>query len=206
MAYDNELKEKALELYREGYSYGLIHKTLGVARSTVTLWCKDIATDNRSRTGMKRYNPLNPDKIKTSQFAPHPFEGMLIQKATPSCGLERLKLQDPNTRNILTITRSRYNMSVHLGRLLEPHERVVHINGKSSDLSNLKLTVKGIYQQKEKKPRRLKPIEERKSPKQYTNTCEICEESFKTIVEHKDVCNKKSCKDIVKELVLTGTL
>lgn len=197
-----ELVEEARSLYREGYSYGAIHHKLGVARSTVTLWCKDIAFELREKRGVIRHAPLDPDKIKISQFALHPFEGWRIQKATPVGDLERLKLQNIETREIFTITKARYLMSVHLGRMLDKDERIVFVEGREAVIENLRL-VKRPKKDKSvgpRKKRELKPLDQRKSPILYTNKCEICEGDFKTTVETKDICNQKECRDIFKEL------
>jgi transposase len=40
-----ELKEKARALYLEGKSYRKIHIELGVSKSSISLWCRDLVEE-----------------------------------------------------------------------------------------------------------------------------------------------------------------
>lgn len=52
----DDLREKAVAMRKQGYSYGDIRESLGVPKSTLSNWVKDIALDEEHASALRRRN------------------------------------------------------------------------------------------------------------------------------------------------------
>ena len=125
-------KADARALYMTGLSLPKIAQQLDVSKSSVFGWCRDLVETKNAAIG----------KIKTDHpICPPPYDKYryyeTFRKETQTYLVTLIHIE---TKKHIRLQRSRYNMSVHLGRLLKRHEVVKRVSGSSDDISNLDLT------------------------------------------------------------------
>ena len=138
-------KEKAISLYKAGATYNEISKVLNVNKSSISYWCRDLAAqrlkEKMEATRLRKIEEKEKRKLKQKPIeqepAEHPYTGWYIRHTNNSDGVIRITLYNPDSKQTRFMSKARYVMSVHLGRVLENHERVYHKNGKEDDVENL---------------------------------------------------------------------
>lgn len=153
------------DLYSKGMSYREISKELKVSKSSLSAWLKDIVRPPKQANG----------DIE-SFTAPHPYSGYTVYTSVSKSGDVRYRLENKDTSDRTLVTRARYNMSVHVGRILSSDEIVVRKEGKSDDIENLVLYTKEQY--------RIKRLTDRSS------TCVECNTPFEKKRGSVSTCSK----------------
>ena len=142
MTYKPEEKEKARELSRQGMTHASISEQLGVSASAVSLWCRDIVIEKRAQAKLaKEALPPKEKHVKKGVPAEAPFEGYSYTTCEYPNGTKRIMLFKSRKAPSYSMSLARYRMCVHLGRILDHNEVVVHKKGNSDDLENLRLTI-----------------------------------------------------------------
>jgi len=179
-------RELARELYTSGMTYPEIVAKLGVAKSTVSKWCNDLAAARQAakivktvvrEKKAKRERVIKAEKTKRERKgidAAVPYEGFTLY-LYPDRSFSGVQLVRRATQENFNLTRARYNMAVHLGRRLEKHELVRHISSDVTDdsISNLKILIKGSS-------RDFKPV---------FRACKSCEKEFQATRASRRYCS-----------------
>lgn len=189
-------REEARQLYSSGVNYDQITKLLSVSKSTVSLWCGDLAQEKRRQQARERAESreIASSLVEVRSFvhvsgAP-PYEDYnLYTYEGRGDGVTRVQLVHRETRARLSMALARYRMSVSLGRVLERGEVVAHREGKDDSLSNLVLTTHSG----------LARIKRERSAKE----CVICEEVF-IPARPKNVTCSRTCKYVLVSGALRG--
>lgn len=192
---DKEHSE-ARTLYQEGKTYNDIVRLLGVSKSSVSLWCRDLVRPRVKKTKVveqpterKSTKPtpvevqIKPKPVLKGKSASAPFEGYLLYEYRRGDGLFNIQLTKGKRDERLSMSRARYNMSVALGRRLGHHELVLR---KSDDLTddrveNLKVVIRGAS----------------RVPKIVTKECKNCQETFQANFTSRRYCPSCQEKNLV---------
>ena len=131
-------RDEARKLYNDGMTYPQISETLNVSKSTVSKWCSDLAEQRREDRAVKAAKKKLVEKktraaqrIYVRRSAQPPYENYWLYhyKSKDNCARYQLV---PKQRGInrnsghLVISKARYNMAVHVGRILDRDEYVYH--------------------------------------------------------------------------------
>jgi len=138
-----ELKEKARKLYLEGKSYRKIKIELGVSKSSISLWCRDLV-EEKLKSGdpegsLRGFDSL---KLRDRQISKPPFDDYYVTFQHQGTDREVARLRHIKTGDIRFIALPRYVMSVHLNRELDHEEKVFRKKGLSCEIENLYIKVK----------------------------------------------------------------
>lgn len=99
MAYDLEIKRRAIELRKKGYSIKEVASCIGVAKSTSSIWLSDIILDEKAKNRLRKRNLIGQyNARKTRESKRLVFEQELDKKA--SFILSKINLND-STRKLL---------------------------------------------------------------------------------------------------------
>lgn len=143
-----DLQLEARELYSSGKTYNEIVSILSVAKSSVSLWCRDLANLRRESIIPKTKAPSTSREFIKGVKAEFPYDEYMLYQYTGDDGVSRVNLYDSSTKNAKSMSLARYRMSVKEKRILDKTELVVHLNGKSDDISNLAIkTREQLYQE-----------------------------------------------------------
>ena len=127
-----DLKAQAIVLCESGLSRRKIALKLNISKSSAQAWCTGI-----KHAKAKCYTPVTiPDKKSAPGI--YPFENTTTYTYTCGDGVTRVHIHYKDG-TVKTYKLARYNMCIHEKRILAPHERVVHIDGPSDDISNLRI-------------------------------------------------------------------
>jgi hypothetical protein len=143
-------RDEARALYLNGATYNEIVAKLSASKSTVSLWCADLATAKRAalrkatEAKLLKKRELQTAREASRQYvrvpAEAPYEEYYLYTYEFADGVTRLQLVHRETKHHLVLSRARYRMSVHLGRRLARNEQVLHRDDlKDDDISNLVL-------------------------------------------------------------------
>lgn len=180
-------RAKAIELYKKGLSYNAIKDELNVAKSSLSLWLRDIPKPEKpkpevisepqidKRITTKKEAPVKPRKPEIGVPAEAPYVGYKLYKYIEKDGVCRVQLSKPGSKQVLSF--GRYLMAVHLGRPINENERVIHRDGKEDVLDNLLLLTKEEY--------KTYRAEKRRRP------CIICESEFIPRRTEVKTCSRK---------------
>ena len=186
-----EQKLKAIELYKQGFSYNAIKVELDVSKASLSLWLRDIPKPEKPKVEKIKEPPVIQEAVKISVQkekikeqvnkkkvglrAQAPYEGYKLYTYTLKDGTCVAHLSKPGSKIIITL--SRYVMAVHIGRPLRSDELVFHKEGKDDSIDNLVLFTKEEYK-KHCDDKRRKP-------------CVICETPFVPRKNDVNTCSRK---------------
>jgi len=139
---------------------------------------------------MTRSVPTKYFREKKSPRGEFPFQEYHIYGGFGKDGVYRYQLVHKDTYEKLYLSRARYNMCVHLKRILTKDERVEKIDGPSDELDNLKLITPQIRAEIQKA--------------NLTKHCVICDSEFVAIRARTKTCSLE-CKNALKRQSMTGT-
>ncbi len=210
-------REEARRLYSEGMSYNAIHEKMGVAKSSISNWCRDLRVVKKKKTDAAKTltkTLLLPGAIE----AEFPFVNCRYYLYRSADNCQRIQLVNLVTKKRDVMALARYLMSVKLGRFLTKDEIVKHRSGYDDNIDNLYVTTRAQIKQDRIKfltrecPTCKKTFVAQRpgtktcSPKcraqmilqtPYVRECVICEETFETKSNRQDVCNSDSCRSII---------
>jgi hypothetical protein len=222
-----ELKLKAREMYTQGMTYPQIKKELGVSKSSISLWCRDLVEEkiiklkDHDKHIPIRGKPMEAREIKKKKGTPvgeKPFEEYKIYAAGNSNVTHQYRLVHMITGRQRYLSMGKYLMAVKLGREILSSEHVDFKGGDPKDIDNYELKNErdlkaqipckhcGTLFRKTKNrkatcsntcTRRLNGTSGKATV--FRNECAICGDLFKTTVKDKDICMSRSCRDVVKE-------
>lgn len=176
----------ARQLYNEGLGYNAIAEKLKASKSTISLWCRDLAEVRRAKSMSETMQRKAQMRAIKKQNAEQRFinrkgklvswglyKGHTLYEYIHKDGHMRIQLVNRATNSFLNMTRARYNMSLHLNRMIEPYEIVVHVSTDRLDdsIDNIKLLVKHAP--------RVDP----------TRECKTCQKSFKPSFTLRKYCS-----------------
>lgn len=177
-------KENARALYIAGdLGNQAIADQIGITTNLLQQWVKGMR-DQRVKIP-KMYKP----RAIKAKLSPVPYPDHYVYHFKND-GHDRVRLVHKDTNVNTTMVLRDYVMSVHLGRLLNPDEIVMRIDGTNDELSNLRLMTTTHSVNKSRHT----------GGDRYICVCSICEEEF---IGHKvddDLCTKIQCTNIVNDL------
>lgn len=185
-------QDQARALYQGGKTYNEIARILDASKSTISLWCRDLVAEKRMAELTKRKVDVagKERKSRIRVLAKPPFGDYYIYSYPEAGGATRIQMVHRTNKSRLGMTLARYQMCLHMGRILGRDEMVQY---RTDDLTNNEITNLKIVLRNAKGPK--------ETPKQYTNECVICEEAFSAKKATVETCSK-----VCKYILISGVI
>jgi transposase len=190
---------KARQMYSDGLTYNQIATQLCVAKSSVSLWCRDLARERlaaKTLASAEKKAKVKAERVvkaETSERkgkpASEPYLGFTAYEYSGEDGYVRIQLVNRETKTIVSLSRARYNMSISLGRVLGEDEIVRRQSSDPQDdrVENLKIVLKGAGRQ----------------PKVVMRVCKTCQSDFRATRDLRRYCSTE-CQVTAPKPVVAG--
>lgn len=206
-------KKRVIALYLKGdMKFADIAAQENISITQINKWCQ----------GLKQQRLKKPKathiRVKKAPFAEAPYAHCRLYTYSTK-GEVRVRLIPEDGSKPITMQLGRYNMSVHLGRVLTREERVLKCDGPSNEVSNLRLAVAEkivhrltcqecgtTFTSKNKHAKLCSTtctggyLSKKKKGRPghvYTRTCVVCDNDFQTKNNRAEVCNSPQCAEVI---------
>lgn len=156
-----EAREEARRLYLEGKTYNQIVEILGVAKSSLSVWCRDIVRPRPTAIVMNKPHRVRVFNTERAEF---PYDGFSIGIHHRKSGQSHVQLYNPETKERFYTSYPRYLMCVKEKRILDDNEIVVYVEGDRQSVDSYVIKDKNVI------------TEER--IKRFTKICVTCGNEF----------------------------
>lgn len=193
-------------MYAGGAKYSDIMNETGASKGTVSLWCSDLAkarlafkiqaTAERKASTAKRKKKEAKEKAEKALKrvdCEHPYEGYAMYIYDCEDGRRRCQLVHKKTGKRKFMQLAKYNLSVHLGRLLGDDETVDHKDEDKAndDPSNLKILT--LAQNSAKSMAARYP--------RLPRNCVWCDESFLHSNRRRETCSETCRRQLMSAII-----
>ncbi len=117
MIYSQKVREEAIRLREAGYSYGAIHKKIGVSKTNVHKWCCNFAAESTTKTMSRKNN--KPTRLTATPAPMHVEDQQTADQETDAQKIARLEKELKNAQlkadfyeEMVNVAEKQFNISI----------------------------------------------------------------------------------------------